>query len=276
MAKVVFLNGGFISFKKVKLFLLNPGFLYGWSVFETMRAYKNKIIYLEKHLARLKQSAGYLDLALPYSLDKIKKIIFKTLELNQIKDAYVRLTLFKNIKRKNAFFVYVKKYRAYPQIKYQQGFKVGLAQLRINTDYFFTGLKTGNYLLYEFAYQQARKKGYEEAVLLNNQGYVVEGVHSNIFWVKERKLFTPALKCGCLAGITRQWVLDFAKENGIKTIQGFFTLKDAKNAEEIFITNSLIGIMPVGWFINRKLKRDKFKTTDFLRQNYNYFLKHGT
>ncbi|MCM8757691.1 MAG: aminotransferase class IV, partial [Candidatus Omnitrophica bacterium] len=238
MKTTIFLDGKFLSLELASISLIEPAFLYGWGLFETMRAYKNRIVYLKAHLKRIKDSAKYLDLKLPYSLNKTEELIFKTVKLNKLKDAYVRLTLFKNLKNRTSIFILAKRYQPYPKNKYLKGFKACLIlDLKVNEGCFLTNLKTANYLLYRLAYWKAKKKGYDEALLLNNRGYLAEGSFTNIFFIKRRRLFTPHLKSGCLKGITRQVVIDLAKKNRIDSIEEYFTLQDLFEADEVFLTN---------------------------------------
>ena len=95
MKITIFLNGKFIPEEQACVPILTPGFLYGWGLFETMRAYNKKIVYFDKHLERLKRSAKLLDIRCPYPLIKLKEIIHEAVKINGFRDAYVRLTLWK-------------------------------------------------------------------------------------------------------------------------------------------------------------------------------------
>lgn len=216
----------------------------GYGVFETMRSYRGKIIYLDAHLERLKNSSAWLGLRLPHSTGELKKIIAGKVEEGGFRDAHIRLTLWK--KAHSALVsVEVKEYHPYPLKKYRQGFKVCIAPYRQNEGSMLTQLKSTNRLLYELAYNFAKSKGLDEAVILNSRGNITEGSRSNIFLVKGKELFTPGLDCGCLPGITRRAVWDLAKKYHIGVYEGAFTMRDFADSDEVFLTNSLMGIMPV-------------------------------
>ncbi|MCA9399713.1 MAG: aminotransferase class IV family protein, partial [Candidatus Omnitrophica bacterium] len=95
------------------------------------------------------------------------------------------------------------------------------------------------------ALQEAKSRGYDEAILLNRNGQLVEGSTTNLFFVKNGVLFTPSTRCGCLSGIVRQIILDCARTHNIPVQTGAYSIKDLQKADEAFITNSLIGVKPL-------------------------------
>ncbi|MCM8792007.1 MAG: aminotransferase class IV [Candidatus Omnitrophica bacterium] len=274
MKNVIFFDGNFLELEKAKVSLSEPAFLYGWSVFETMRAYRKKIVYFRMHLERIKRSSSYLSLNFSYSFKEIEKIIFKLIDLNKMKDVCVRLTLFKNLKERTSIFIWIRPYQAYSDLQYLKGFRADVSEFRVNKNSFLANLKSGNYLLYQLSYQQAKRRGFDEAVILNSDGYIAEASRSNVFFVKENKIFTPSLECGCLEGITRQVVMDIAKKHNLKVKKGSYTLDDLLKADEAFLTNSLMGIMPLVYIGKHRIGKSKFNLTHFLLKEYDYLLKY--
>jgi branched-chain amino acid aminotransferase group I len=273
MAEVVFLNGKFLLPKEAKLSILEPGFLYGWGLFETMRSYQNRIIYFDAHLERIKSSAKFCGLQLSHSRAKLKEIIKKAVRKSGFKDAYVRLTLWKSL-QPTGISVIVKKYKPYSIQRYKKGINLTVSCFTQNENSFFARIKTTSRLLYELSYAEAKKKGFAGSLILNNRGYITEGSRSNIFFVKDNAVFTPSLACGCLDGITRRVIFNLAKKSNIKVYEGNFTLEDLHQAEEIFLTNSLSGVMPVV-SINRKVIGSGRcgKVTKFFIEKYNSLLR---
>ena len=117
------------------------------------------------------------------------------------------------------------------------------------------GIKSLNYLNFYLARRFAQIKGYNEAIMLNTKGSVVEGSYSNLFIVKNKILFTPSLDCGCLPGIARGVVLDLAKKLKIKVKETRIALKELISADEVFVTNSLIEVMPVTYIKDKKINK---------------------
>lgn len=273
MGSIIFLNGKFVTEKEAKISVLDPGFLYGLGLFETMRSYKNKILYLDAHLKRLQASCELIKIKLPYSSLKLKDIIRETVKINKFKDAYVRLTLWKS-NPQTGILVLVKKYHPYPISKYKNGFSAGFSKFRQDENSLYSRLKTSNRLIYQLSLEEAGRKGFDEAVILNHRGYIAEGSRTNIFLVKDNAIFTPAIECGCLNGITRQVIFGLAKKNQIKVYTGNFTLTDLYSADEAFLTNSLMGIMPLVSLEKKKIGKGKcIRITKLLSKRYNCLLR---
>lgn len=273
MKKTVFLNGKFISQEDAKVSILTPGFLYGWAVFETMRSYKGAIVYLDAHLERIKNSSKLIGIEFPYPPSKLKAIIKEAVRINGFKDIYVRLTLCK----KNLgtdILILIKKYTPYPIQKYKIGFSAMVSKFK-QSDPMFARIKTTNRLFYELGLQEAKAKGFDEALILNPCGFLCEATRSSIFFAKDNEVFTPALECGCLEGITRRVIFDLARKYKLKIYEGNFTLRDLRQADEAFLTNSLLGVMPL-----RVIEKDKigkgvnnFKFARFFGKEYNHLLR---
>lgn len=275
MEEIVFLNGRFLPVNKAKIPISDPGFLLGFGVFETMRSDNNRIVYLEEHLKRIKEACRLIKIRFPYSLPKLKDTIKRTIKTNNFKDAYVRLTLWK-AKKGTGTLIIVKKYRPHSFQKYKTGFKACISQFSQNENHLLPHLKTTSFILYRLAYARAEESGFDEAIILNNRGYVSEGSRSNIFLVKDNTVFTPSLSSGCLAGITRKAIFDLAKIYNIKIYEGNFTLRDLHTAEEIFLTNSLMGVMPLTSLQKELIAKGSVgRVTKFFMKKYNLLLKNA-
>jgi len=275
MGEIAFLNGAFLDSKKAQLSALTPGVLSGLGLFESMRSYNGKIVYLDEHLKRIKSSSKLIAIRLPFSFTKLKEIIKETVEKNGFKDAYVRLTLWKP-ERGTDILVTVKRYHAFTCQKYRNGFRAVISSLRQNEDSPLTRIKSTNRLFYQLSLQEAKDKGFDEAIILNNRGYIAETTRSNLFLAKDNELFTPTLSCGCLAGITRRVIFDLAKKYNIKIYEGKFTLKDLYEADEAFLTNSLMGVMPLVSVEKHLIRKGlSGKLTLYFIKKYNSLLKNG-
>lgn len=276
MKEVIFFNEKFLPLEKAAVSLIDPGFLCGWGIFETMRSYNEKIVYLDEHLLRLDKSSKLIHLKLDYSRSRLKKIIKKIVRINGFNDSYVRLTLWKTDSG-TGFSVLARKYTPYPPEKFRSGFNCCLSEYRQSNQPFLSQIKTASRLLFQMAYLQAKEKGFDEAIILNNYGYISEGSRSNLFFIKDSQLFTPDLECGCLDGVTRRCIFDLAKKHNIKVYTGNFTLDDLYHADEAFLTNSLIGVMPLVSLEGRRIGKslNSLKLTKVFFKKYNYMLKSG-
>jgi branched-chain amino acid aminotransferase len=254
MSEKIFINGKFVSPAQAVLAVSETGLLYGWGVFETMRAMDCALACLPLHLGRLWGAARKLNIAAHYSLPNLSGIIRRAVLINGCKDAVVRVSLYKSVPGAHTV-VTVKPYTAYTDLQYQEGFCACVSSLRQDEHSVFAQFKTTSRLLFQLAAEEAKKQGCDEAIILNNRSFVAEGSRSNVFMVKRKKIMTPAVSCGCLPGITRQLVITLGEKSGYKIVEGKFCLADLKSADEAFLTNSLIGIMPLVSLDERRIAK---------------------
>ncbi|MFH1413447.1 MAG: aminotransferase class IV [Candidatus Omnitrophota bacterium] len=268
MKETIFFNNRFLPMREGKISISCPGFLHGLGLFETMRAYGGKIAYLDKHLKRVKHSSKFIHLTFGYSTDRLKNIIKQAVKINGFKDAYLRLTVFE-AEHGTDLLVTVKNYHPHSAKKYKMGFSAKISSLRQDENSFLSRIKTTNRILYETSFKEAKNKGFDEAIILNSRGYIAEASRSNIFLVQNKEIFTPSLGCGCLAGITRQAILSLAKKNDLRIFESNLTIQDLLGADEAFLTNSLIGIMPLTSLEKHKIgKKGNNRITEFLIEKY--------
>ncbi|MDD5431684.1 MAG: aminotransferase class IV [Candidatus Omnitrophica bacterium] len=245
----LFLNGKFTGSLEAKTSVMDPGFCFGLGLFESMRSYRGKIVYLDEHIERIKNSCRLIGLKFPFSAPRLKQLIRKCVDANGSVDTYVKLILWKAIKGTN-YLIITKRYNAPSLNRYKSGFKVLISDLRQDEKSLTARIKTTNRLLYQLSFNEARKKGFDEALILNNRGLLAEGSRSNVFFIKDNEVFTPSLECGCLGGVTRKVIFDLCSKLKIKIYTGRFTVKDLLESDEAFLTNSLMGIMPLS-FLNQ-------------------------
>ncbi len=277
MKDIVFFNGKFIKKEEARIPACGDGALYGWGLFETMRSRNNKIVYLNEHLARIKKSCRLLRIKFNYPPDKLKKAIKETVKINGLKDAKVRLGVWKVSLDKADVCIIAKEYKPFPEAKYKQGFSCLVTDSKQNENSCLAQHKTANYLAFQLAYEEARTRGFDEAIIINNGGYAAEASRANLFMAKNNVLFTPALECGCLNGITRKVIFNFARKGKITLEEGKFSLQDIYGSDEVFLTNSLMGIMPVRSIENITIGRIKSKNalSGYFMEKYKSLLKNG-
>jgi branched-chain amino acid aminotransferase len=252
---LVYVNGKFLSRDDARVSVFDHGFLYGDGVYETMRAYRGKIFFLGRHLARLKQSADAISLALPLSLDKIGEALNEALTVNKLNEAYVRIQISRGegdigldpaLCPAPTMVIMTRPFQDYPPELYANGVAVVIVQIRRNHPLALDpAIKGTNFLNNILAKIESLKAGAYEGIMLNWKGYVAEGTISNIFTVKKGVLQTPDLETGILEGITRDLVLHLARKEKIPTREMPMRPKDLVRADECFITNTTIEVLPV-------------------------------
>jgi len=251
--EIVYLNGSLLPLSQARLSPLDYGFLYGYGLFETMRAYSGRIFRLEKHLARLSRSAKLLGIDLKSDIPDLEKALYNTLQANNLSNARIRLTLSGGegepvpdlLPQNPTVIIVARRYTPYPSQVYEQGFKAIVSRIRRNTQSPASVIKSLNYLDNLLARRETKLAGADEAILLNERGFLAEGSMSNIFLVSDNTLLTPSEDSGILPGITRGVILELVPSMDMKTIERKIALKELLQADEAFFTNSLIEIMPL-------------------------------
>ncbi len=272
---VIFLDGEFIPAGHNLIQRMSPGNLQGRGIFETMRSYRGKIFAFNKHLTRFFSGAKFLGVSSPLSKTDIEIFVYLTLRKNKLRNARIRLMLWKSTRGKTRIAIVAQAYGGFAAGDYKKGFRVAVSSLRQNRPRGSTGVKSLRYNLYKKAFHRAKTQGCQEAILLTPQGFVSECSRSNIFLVKNKKLFTPHLKFGCLNGITRQIILGLAKKTHVPCRQGSVALNELFASDEIFLTNSLIELMPVSLLQGRVIGSKKNPVTLKLRRAYRGALKRA-
>jgi len=264
MEQIVYLNGSLLPRSQARISPFDLGFLYGYGLFETMHAYSGYIFRLEKHLERLSQSAKVL--GLPLNASHLKKACHDTLKANKLKDARIRLTVSMGEgeaapdlpkHQKPTVLVTAARYVPLAGEAYRKGYKAVVSTIDQDSQSPLARLKSVNYLNHILARREARVAGADEAILLNERGFLCEGSTSNIFLVSQGELVTPDIESGCLPGITRQAVIELAGGLGIKLVQREVHLEEVLRADEAFLTNSIMELMPLAEVNGQRIDRGK-------------------
>ena len=235
--------------------VFDRGFLYGDGVFETMRAYQGRVFRLEGHLERLAASAAALSIRLPRTASQTGDDIQRVLERNRLTDAVVRLTVSRGRGRRGPGIAgadsptYVLATEPLPDTlpeKQGRGLRLGLSGIRRTPpEALPAGAKHANCLNAILALEEVTASGADEAVMLDTNLRVTECATANIFFVLKSCVHTPPVSVGILNGITRALVLDLARDAGLATNESAFGMDALLDAEEVFVTNSVMGLCPV-------------------------------
>ena len=264
LTPIVYINGLFWTIDKANISVLDRGFTHGDGLFETMRVYSGKIFRLEHHLDRLFQSARSILIELPITRNEIRSAIYAALKLNGLSNSIVRLTVTRgeldsgvNVDYSSppTIVILVKPVKAISKKTYKEGIGIKLyKKSAIRTQGISNKIKSCNYLSNIILRENALKENFFEAILLDHNHNVTEGTISNIFIIKNNQLKTPILNEFVLSGIIRQAILDLCLENNIPFKEDRITERELYEADELFLTNSGIEILPVRNINHHKLK----------------------
>ncbi|MDO8578800.1 MAG: aminotransferase class IV [Dehalococcoidales bacterium] len=252
MGEFVFLNNEIVPADQAKISPLDYGFLYGFGLFETMRAYDSKVFKLDAHLNRLARAAKTLGMP-PVTFD-LKQAVADILKANKLTSARIRITVSAGEGSttpdpasctKPTVLITARDYQPPAEEIYEKGFKAVISSIRRNSQSPLSHLKSANYLENLLAKQEAKNKGADEAVFLNEHDLVAECSTSNIFIVSDGILQTPRVENGILPGITRETILELAPKLGIEAVEEDLWLDELLESEEAFLTNSMFEVMPL-------------------------------
>jgi len=235
--------------------VLDRGFLYGDSVYETLRTAGGHFVEMGRHLVRLRRSAAGIGLEIPYSDEAIAAATRSTCEATENSDCYVRVVVTRGtggfgLDPRHAgaplLVIIAKDLRLASPALYEHGLSARIVDVRKTSRRSLDPtLKTGNYLNSIQALRQATEHSAEDAIMLSVDGAVAEGATSNVFMVKDGALSTPSLKTGLLSGITRALICELAQADGRAAQEVTIWPDELRAADEIFLTSSVRGPIAV-------------------------------
>ena len=245
----------------------NRAFLYGDGVFETLKIVNNKILFLEDHYFRLMASMRIVRMQIPnnFTLEYIEEQLLNLAKANDCNDsARVRFTVFRNDggfylpkTRTVSFLIQIS-----PLDKTHYSFSDANYEVDLYKDFFITKqllstIKTTNKMIHVTGSIFAEENDLQNCLLLNNEKNVVEALNGNLFMLIGNKLITPSIEDGCLNGIMRKQVIQMAKKiENIEVLEQSISPFDLQKADELFITNVIIGIQPITKYRKKEYKTD--------------------
>ncbi|WP_106769521.1 aminotransferase class IV [Paenibacillus faecalis] len=253
------IDGRVVNTAEAVVSVMDHGLLYGMGLFETFRTYHGQPFLLERHLERLADSCNMIGISYRPDSKRIRDWITEVMAANGLEDAYIRYTVTAGEGTLGlpaddyinpTELLYMKPLPDFPPSLYKKGKALQLLDTRRNTPETNVRLKSLHYMNNMMAKRELQS--YLEAVRLQAEGLMVtenghlaEGIVSNIFFIKDGKLYTPEIKTGILPGITRAFVLELAHDLGISSEEGLYSWHDLTCADEIFTTGSVQEVMPV-------------------------------
>jgi len=269
-AKKIWLDGKLVAWDEAKVHVLTHALHYGVGVFEGIRAYKtadgrSAVFRLREHMQRLYDSAHILLMEIPYPIEQLHEACLETLRANGQPEGYLRPLAFfgygsMGVGAVNPVQVTI---ASWPWGAYlsEEGLKHGIrakvssfTRLHVNVN-MVRAKVSGQYVNSFLANREATLSGFDEAILLDTDGYVAEGSGENIYIVKDGTIFTPPLSSPVLAGITRDSVLRIAKDLGVPVCEQKFTRDTMYLADELFMTGTAAEVTPVREVDHRRIGR---------------------
>ena len=252
---LIYIDGEFLPKAEAKVSVFDHGLLYGDGVFEGIRSYNGRVFKLDEHLERLYDSAKSIMLQIPIPIETMEEKVLETLRLNHLSEAYIRLIVTRGVGDLGldpdkcptpSIIIIADKITLYPPKFYEEGLEIVTVSVRRNyAEAINPRIKSLNYLNNILAKIEGKQAGAVEVLMLNADGYVAECSGDNIFWVKNEVLVTPPAHMGILDGVTRNSVIDLAREAGMQVEERVFTRHDLYIADECFLTGTAAEVIPV-------------------------------
>jgi len=275
----IYINEHIIPEDEAAISPLNPGFLFGEGLFETIRADSGAIFMLPEHLARLRAGLKILDLQLPPDFKQIATVTSKLLATNRLLDKAATIKLICNTKSPSdttsplepstSLIIRATELDLNEIKKRQQGMRALILPWRRNRKNPLHSIKSLNYLENRYGLNEAKKAGFDEGLFLNQEGELCEGTFSNLFLIRQQTLLTPPLTAGILPGTIRAFILDKARQAGIDCQEMPLSATNLENCDGAFLTSSLMRLAPLTGVdrINFDLKQ----STGLRRQLLDFF-----
>jgi len=254
MGLIIYFDGMYVPEEEAKVSVFDHGLLYGDGVFEGIRAYNGRVFRLKEHIDRFFDSAKAIALEVPHSKAEVMEIVTETFRRNNLASGYCRLIITRGVGdlgldprkcSRPCLINITTTISLYPEEVYHQGMDLITIPTRRNLpEAVNPRIKSLNYLNNILAKIECNLAGVQEAIFLNDQGYVAEATADNIFLVKNGVLKTPAAYCGALEGITRNALLELARGMGIPSEETIVTRYDLFVADECFVTGTAAELVP--------------------------------
>ncbi|MBU9722021.1 MULTISPECIES: aminodeoxychorismate lyase [Bacillaceae] len=269
----LYMNGRIAHEDDIRVSPFDHGFLYGLGLFETFRTYNGHPFLLDDHFHRLRESAGMVNIQFPsFEREEILDTIKQLLNVNNLVDGYFRwnisagdkgVGLYTDLYTEPNTIVYVKALP--PNVDEKKGV---ILEQRRNTPEGQKRLKSHHYLNNVLGKREVGSNPNVEGIFLTEEGHVSEGVVSNIFWWKNKTLFTPSNEAGGLDGITKQFLITLAQKQQLGVEEGLYPVDELLQADEVFATNSIQEIVPLSSIEHRVFPGKKGVITKLLREEY--------
>jgi len=256
------LNGRIIPLDEANVSVFDRSFLYGDSLYEVVRTYSGKPFRLREHLERMEVSATLCSFTFSQSIDEYHREILRSIDAyrsqpgRESEDVYVRIVVsrgsgkigfgLKNLETPTLYVIIVEPISLFPNKPFEQGTRLQISdRIRNSPKALDPAMKSGNYLNSLLAYLSASEAGFDDALMVDHQGFLTEGTTYNLFYVNRGIVATSPLDVGILDGITRRAVINLCVELGIPCREVRYTPEYLLNADEVFVTSSLKEVLPV-------------------------------
>lgn len=255
------------------------GFIYGWGVFTTIGIYDGQAFAFDRHWQRLRLHADKTHVPVPIELKQARRALEKLIQANSVEQGRARLTLVKGKagswqmeQEREAEFLIFSSSEA-PSARADSA--ITMSPYRVLSTGLLSGLKQTAMLENLFAFEEARSRDFDEAILLNERGEIVSATAANLFWVQGDEIFTPGLATGCVAGVTRHFVHEIAKQWKLHVVEGSFPVQRLLDAREVFLTSTAREVSIVSSFDAKEYPPRQARIARLISREYQKLVRNA-
>jgi branched-subunit amino acid aminotransferase/4-amino-4-deoxychorismate lyase len=275
--RLIYHNERIIEASEAHLAPTLAGLLYGWGVFTTLRVYGGKAFEFDRHWDRIEQHAEKARVAVPIEKEAARRALDELIASNSTRQGRARLTILKGeagswrgVSARESEVLILTSSES-PRIKRELAMTISPYRLLSTSQ--LAGVKQTAMLENLFALEEARARGFADAVMLNERGEVVAATAANLFWVQGDEIFTPSLATGCVAGVTRRLVQEIAARWQLHLVEGSFTVQRLHDAREVFVTSSAQEILIASSFDKTEYKLKEARIAGLISREYQKLIK---
>jgi branched-chain amino acid aminotransferase len=272
MDHLIYHNDRIVDVSEAKVAPTLAGLIYGWGVFTNLRIYAGRAFAFDMHWERLQRHADKARVPVPLDVDTAKRALQELITANQVGQGRARLTLLKGdagswrsaTARDTDVLMFTIAETPRPTIE----LALTLSPYRLLSTNPFVGIKRTAMMENLLAFDEARGRSFDEAVMLNERGEMVSATAANLFWVRGDELFTPSRATGCIAGITRRFVQEIVASRHLHLVEGSFTIQRLLEAREIFLTSTAREVAIVTAFDMKQYDLKEARIAKMIRREF--------
>lgn len=280
MHRLIHHNERIIDAAEARIAPTTAGLLYGWGVFTTLRVCDGKAFAFDRHWKRLLVHAEKARVPVSVDLKQARRALDKLIAANAVDDGRARLTLLKGeagswsieAGPESEFLIFTSPGNP----RTAADLALTLSPYRVLSTALLAGVKQTAMLENLFALEEARSRGFNEAVLLNERGEIVSAAAANIFWVQGDEVFTPSLATGCVAGITRHFIRQLTTRWKLHLVEGSFPIQRLLDAREVFLTSTAREVTIVSSFDSKEYGIKQARIARLIRREFQKLVHDAT
>ena len=279
MDRLIYYNGRIVDAAEARVPPTAGGVLYGWGIFTTARVYDGQVFAFDRHWDRLLRDSEKARVPLPIDVRELKRAIDELVSINSTQEGRVRITVLRGdaggwrVEAGGEAEVMI--FTSADFRRRRRDLTITLSPYRLLSSGPLAGVKCTAMLDNLLAYEEARSRAFEEAVMLNERGEMVGATAANLFWVEGDELFTPSQATGCIAGVTRAMVCRIARKMGIHLVEGGFPVQRLLDATEVFLTSIAREIAPVSSFDIKHYDRKRSRVTRHINREFQKMVRNA-